>query len=116
MLKEVKFYFNKKEFIFETKVCLGLIKFVGLMFKKKETAKILLFDFKKPTRIGIHSFFVFFDFVAVWLDEENKVIEIKKVKPWVPLLKPKKPFVKLIEIPLNKKYEKIAIELLKNNS
>lgn len=78
-------------------------KGIGLMFSSKENAKILLFEFKKQTRINIHSFFVFFSFLAIWLDKENNVLEIKKVNPWKISVSPKKPFYKLIEIPFNKK-------------
>lgn len=86
-------------------VCSPLEKITGLMFKERETAKALLFDFKEPTRIRIHSFFVFFPFVAVWLDKKNKVIEIKKITPFTISTRPKKEFNKLIEIPFNKKYD-----------
>ncbi|MFH1365099.1 MAG: hypothetical protein ABIH28_00755, partial [archaeon] len=41
--------------------------FRGLMFTRKEKARVLLFDFKKPVKIAIHSYFVFFPFLAVWL-------------------------------------------------
>ena len=53
----------------------------GLMFRTKETDN-LLFEFKKPERIRIHSMFVFFSFVGVWLDKNNKILQIKVVKPF----------------------------------
>ena len=83
-------------------------RFIGLMFSRRENAQALLFDFKKPARISIHSFFVFYPFLAVWLDKNNKIIEIRKIFSWNLSIKPKKPFVKLIEVPINKKYNKIV--------
>ena len=80
-------------------------KVFGLMFMPRENANALLFDFKKPTRVRIHSFFVFFPFVAVWLDKKGKVLEIKKIIPFTFSVSPLKNFYKLIEIPLNKKYD-----------
>ena len=80
----------------------------GLMFKLKENAESLLFEFEKPTETSIHSLFVFFPFVAVWLDKKNKVIDVKRVKPFTLSVSPKRPFSKLIEIPINKRYSNIT--------
>ena len=96
---------NKKTITLKVKNCNLFQKITGLTFTKKENAKILLFDFKEPTKISIHSFFVFFNFLAIWLDENNKVVEIKKVTPWKLRIVPKKHFVKLIEIPITEKYK-----------
>jgi len=82
-------------------------KIIGLMFKNKTTEN-LLFDFKKKTKMRIHSYFVFFNFLAVWLDKKNKVLEWRIVKPFTFSIKPKNYFVKLIEIPINKKNEEIV--------
>ena len=76
----------------------------GLMFSKRENARALLFDFKKPTGEIIHSFFVFFKFLAVWCDEKNNVLEIKIVNPFNPYINCKKPWIKLIEIPMSSFY------------
>ncbi|MBN2478308.1 DUF192 domain-containing protein [Candidatus Micrarchaeota archaeon] len=52
----------------------------GLMFGSR---KNLLFEFKNSGKHSIHSFFVFFRFDAVYLDENMEVVEIyKKVKPF----------------------------------
>ena len=82
------------------------------MFKRGKTAEALLFEFKKPTKWAITSYFVFFPFLAIWLDNKNKVMEMRKVKPFKFHIAPKKPFSKLVEIPINSKYEKI-VRLLK---
>jgi len=97
-------YKNKKINI-DVKEVSELGKISGLMFKTKET-KNLLFEFEKETGIKIHSFFVFFKFLAVWLDKENKVIEWKIIKPFSLGFRPKKYFSKLIEIPINEKNRK----------
>jgi uncharacterized membrane protein (UPF0127 family) len=76
-------------------------KFIGLMFKSSKT-KSLLFEFKKDKIISIHSYFVFFSFLAVWLDRDNNIIESQLVKPFTLLAKSNTLARKLIEIPLNK--------------
>ena len=81
-------------------------KILGLMFKAKNTEN-LLFEFRKKTKMSIHSFFVFFPFLAIWLDDENKVINFKIIKPFTLKVKPKKPFSKLVEVPFNNKNKKI---------
>jgi uncharacterized membrane protein (UPF0127 family) len=78
----------------------GIRRIFGLMFRTRKT-RPLLFEFDKNTRSSIHSFFVFFPFNAIWLDENNKIIEQRKVKPFTFCIRPRKPFRKLIEIPIN---------------
>lgn len=85
-------------------------KFSGLMFRTKNTQN-LLFEFSRPGFAAIHSFFVFFPFVAVWLDKNNKVNQIDLVRPFTVSVSPKKPSTKLVEIPINKKNKKV-LELL----
>lgn len=98
-------YKNKKIRITVKKVS-GLGKVIGLMFKKKTTEN-LLFDFKKKTDTRIHSYFVFFYFLAIWINKKNEVIEWEIVRPFILSMKPKKSFMRLIEIPLNRKNKKI---------
>ena len=97
--------YKSKNIILDVKKCNSLQKIFGLTFTGKQKAKALLFDLKKP--LAIHSFFVFFPFIAIWLNN-GKIIEIQKVKPFRFHIKPKKQFNQLIEIPINKKYEKIV--------
>tara|TARA_Y100000034_G_scaffold88208_1_gene105853 strand:+ start:5887 stop:6213 length:327 start_codon:yes stop_codon:yes gene_type:complete len=80
-------------------------RFSGLMFRSANT-KNLLFEFcgKGPS---IHSYFVFFDFLAIWLDSDNKVIEVRKIRPWTFSAKPDRNYKKLIEVPINRKNRKI---------
>jgi len=103
-MKHVSFKYKGKKISTDVEVCGFFGKIFGLMFKSREGANALLFDFKKPTRISIHSFFVFFPFIAVWLDKKGKVLEIKKITPFASPVSPKKNFHKLIEIPSNTRY------------
>ena len=97
---------NKAIKISDVKDCGWFNKILGLMFSRRQKASALLFNFHKKTKIPIHSFFVFFPFIAVWLDDKNRVIEIKKIKPFTPKQSSTNPYFKLLEIPINKKYEK----------
>ena len=97
-----------KDLFLDVKKCNGLHRVKGLMFSRKEKAKALLFDFNKPSRITIHSLFVFFPFVVVWLDSKGKVIVIRKIKPFTLSVSIKKPYSRIIEIPMNKKYSDVV--------
>jgi uncharacterized membrane protein (UPF0127 family) len=81
-------------------------KFIGLMFKSRG-CKNLMFNFNSPGRWSIHSFFVFFDFMAIWVDDKNNVINWKIVKPFTFKVTPKKEFSTLIELPLNEMNKKL---------
>jgi uncharacterized membrane protein (UPF0127 family) len=106
--KKICLNYKGKKFEVDLKVCSEFEKFSGLMFSRREKAKALLFEFKKPTKIRIHSLFVFFPFVAIWLDEKNNIIDVKIVKSFKFSFSPKKPFIRLIEIPLNKNYSEVV--------
>lgn len=90
-------------------------KIIGMMFHSRENCPAMLFQFKKQTNIPIHSLFVFFPFIAVWLDNKNNIVDIKKIKPFKLSIKSNKPFYKLLEIPLNKKYSKEIKIILKTS-
>ncbi|MEM3116760.1 MAG: DUF192 domain-containing protein [Candidatus Pacearchaeota archaeon] len=106
---KISFLYKNRIFKIDVKPCNKIQRFFGLMFRRREKAKALLFDFGKPVNIRIHSFFVFFTFVAIWLDEKNNVLKIEKIRPYSFPIGTKKPFNKLIEIPVNKKYSKILV-------
>ncbi|MCA9487815.1 MAG: DUF192 domain-containing protein [Nanoarchaeota archaeon] len=84
---------------------------IGLMFSRKRSAEAMLFSFRKPKRMAIFSLFIPFDFLAVWLDEKNEIIEKRVVSPGEFNVLPSRKFVKLIEIPINGKYDEV-LELL----
>lgn len=82
-------------------------KVVGLMFCRREKADSLLFEFKKPTKMKIHSYFVFFPFLAIWLDNKNNILDLREIKSFKTSTGIKKPYSKLIEIPINNKNKNI---------
>jgi uncharacterized membrane protein (UPF0127 family) len=114
MKKKITFRYKKKKINLAVEDCNILNKFVGLMFSRRENAKALLFNFKNPTKIRLHSFFVFFNFLVIWLDDKNNILEIKLAKPFQVSISSNKFFHKIIEIPVNNKYSKI-IEFLVGN-
>ena len=89
-------------------------KGIGLMFHNLEKCPAMLFEFARPTTMMIHSLFVFFKFGAVWLDDKNRIVDKKLVKPFRLAISSEKPFYKLVEIPLNK-YNKKEIKILFKN-
>jgi len=107
MIKEITIHYKKKRIKIIAEDCNILQKFIGLMFSSKNKAKILLFNFKRRQGIRIHSFFVFYPFVAVWLDKKNKVVDLKIVKPFTFCVSPKRKCLKLVEIPMSHQYKKI---------
>jgi uncharacterized membrane protein (UPF0127 family) len=98
------FKYKKKKVCLEVEECSGVMQGIGLTFRSK-SSRALLFDFYKPVRMAITSLFVFFPFIAVWLDDKNRILEIKAVKPFTFVCRPKKRFTKLLEIPINSKYQ-----------
>jgi uncharacterized membrane protein (UPF0127 family) len=85
----------------------------GLTFRRRRKARALLFEFSKPVNLKIHSLFVFFPFVAIWIDKDNKLIKKKIVRPWKISVGVGEPFTKLIEVPINDFYRREIKELLK---
>jgi len=102
MRKKISLNYKGKSLKLNSVVCNGFRRFSGLMFRSKNT-DILLFEFPKNTRIRIHSFFVFFPFLGVWIDDKNKIIQVKRIKPFTFSVRPKKSFAKILEIPVNKR-------------
>ena len=104
-------YKGKKIFL-NVRKCGYFEEAFGLMFKKKENVEALLFDFAGRKRLALHSFFVFFPFLVLWLDDKNKIMEMRIVKPFSFNIISKKTFSKIIEIPINGKYRKIIQKLV----
>jgi len=100
-------YLGKRQINIPAKTLSPLGKFTGLMFKTRKT-KNQLFNFKKSKRHTIHSYFVFFPFLAIWLNSKNKVLDYQIVRPFTFSINPKFPSQKLIEVPINKNNEKIV--------
>jgi uncharacterized membrane protein (UPF0127 family) len=106
--KKIIFYDGEKQFSLNVNVCRGIMKAVGLMFSREENAEALIFEFSKSKNPSIHSFFCP-KFLGIWLDNKNNIIQKKIVEPWLPSVKCKQSFSKLIEIPLNRRYSRIVI-------
>ncbi len=114
MQAKVGFHYKKKRLSFNARKCGMFGQFWGLMFSRREKAENLLFEFRKPVSFSIHSVFVFFPFVAVWLDEKGNVTKIKIIKPFTLSVKPKRKYKKLLEIPINRKNRKKLQSLSRN--
>jgi len=82
----------------EYTIATGIRKYTGLMFRTRKTNP-LVFNFDKPTDRTIHSWFVFFDFKAIWTLEDGTTEE-QIVYSFDEGIKPSKPYIKLVEIPL----------------
>lgn len=102
----MKIHFGKKTVQMEVRKMGFWGKFLGLMFKSKNT-RSLLFEFKPAEPSAIHSFFVFFPFLAIWLDKKNNLLEWNLVNPFTLAVIPKERPAKLVEVPLNSKNRKI---------
>ncbi|MBI2079205.1 DUF192 domain-containing protein [Candidatus Micrarchaeota archaeon] len=60
----------------------------------------LLFSFPKKGFWSIHSFFVFFEFDAIYLDENRKIVDIiRGIKPFTPNISNTSAAKYLLEIP-----------------
>ena len=103
----MKIIYKNKKIKIPVKKVSALGKITGLMFKSGKTEN-LLFVFGEKTKMKIHSFFVFFNFLVLWINDEGKVLEWRVIKPFTLGVSAKKVFSKLIEIPINKKNRKIV--------
>ena len=103
----MEIYFRKKNIKIDAKKARYFERGVGLMFRTRETRN-LLFEFEKDSNTELTSLFVFFSFLVIWLDAKNKVIDFKIVKPFIFSIEAKKKFRKFLEIPINKKNERIV--------
>jgi uncharacterized membrane protein (UPF0127 family) len=92
------FKYKGEEINLEVKICDNILSQArGLMFKKKSLP--LLFVFKKPNRMKIHSFFCK-PFIAIWFNGEE-VVDLKVIKKSRFSIRSKEKFDKLLEIPSN---------------
>ncbi|MBI2670523.1 DUF192 domain-containing protein [Candidatus Woesearchaeota archaeon] len=72
----------------------------GLMFKRKlkeNEAVILKINKESRLKASVHMFFVFYSLCIIWLDKDKKVVDIKKVHPFQPLIAPRHPAIYIIE-------------------
>ena len=77
----------------------GWSKTRGLMFRRKIIPLILVFS--TPSYVSLHSWFVWFAFDVISIDDSWKIIEIKRgMKPWE-LYSPKVKVSYVLETPVN---------------
>lgn len=76
----------------------GINKYFGLMFRTRKT-RPLCFESKKDVYMNIHSYFVFFSFLAIWLDKHDNIVNQIIMLPFT-TYNPQHLARKLIEIPL----------------
>ena len=77
-------------------------KLIGLMFEKPinfNYALVFIFNESAVFSNSIHSFFVFFPFLAVYLNEKRRVVDIKIINP-NQTFQPKEKSKYLIEMPV----------------
>ena len=77
----------------------GINKYIGLMFKSKDIGP-LVFKFEDERTIEIHSLFVFFPFIATWINKKGEIVDQQIIKPFTLNYKPKHNAWILIEEPL----------------
>ncbi len=79
------------------------------MFRSRPACILFKFDFN--ARHPIHSFFVGFPFDAVYLDENQRVVDVfERVPSFVPALAPRAPAKFLLELPAGRvRKHKISI-------
>ncbi len=111
MLQKIEIKFSDKNIKLIIKGTNFFSRFSGLMFRSRSTNN-LLFDFRREVRFSIHSFFVFFPFLAIWLDSNNKVVEYKVVRPFCLNVKPRGKFIKIVEIPLNRRNKPLIKKII----
>ncbi len=112
----MNFRFFKNQKIFNVNVVRMnfFTQFIGLMFTFKNT-KIRLFSYSKNSNARIHSWFVFYSFLIVWLDDKKRIIAWKKVFPFTSCVAPPKNFRHFIEIPFNSSNKQILLNFMSKN-
>lgn len=99
-IKNLKIILDGKKLVVKRVKFLSFFeRFKGLMFSDKNVVNNLFFE--NTPRNSIHSFFVFYDFLIVWLDKNNNVIGYRRVKPFSFYVKSKKEFHNILEIPIS---------------
>ena len=78
----------------------------GLILRTKNTGNIV-FENLHGRDFALTSWFVFFPFLALWLDKRKKVVDFRIVNPFEAKIISKKSFSSILEIPLNKRNTKI---------
>ena len=104
---KVKITHNGKVYEFPLEKYSSWKIYKGLMFSKNK--KPLLMEIKNKS---IHSMFVFSPFLALWLNDDNRIVDYRLVHPFSSSIIPKSDFSKIIEIPYEGEYKNIIDEIL----
>ena len=98
----ISVFFKKRKISIDVRKTGFISRGLGLTFRTRNT-KNLLFDFSRPVtwQGTLTSWFVFFPFLTLWLDRDNRVIDFHIVKPFVFSISQNKSFYKIVEIPFN---------------
>ncbi len=96
----MKIFHKNRGILVKARKVSSLGKITGLMFKTRNSEN-LLFEFKTSKKRAIHSFFVFFPFLAIWLDDKNNILEWRIVRPFEYKVLPSVNFRRFLEIPLS---------------
>lgn len=108
--------FNANKLLIDVKNTGFIRRGLGLTFRTRDT-KNLLFEFSRGVtwQGNLTSIFVFFPFLALWLDDKNKVIDFRVVRPFEFCIKQKKKFRKIVEIPLNNRNKRLIVRFIGKN-
>ena len=74
----------------------------GLMFSKKKT---IVLKWDKPGFYSLHMFFVFYPIWVVAADEHRRVVDVKKLYPFISFYTPPKPVMYILESPWPVRYK-----------
>jgi len=89
----------------DVKICKDIFsRSKGLRFSKKlKEGQAILFVSPEESYLhtSIDMFFVFFSIDVLWLDNEKRIVDVRRgVKPFTPLLRPKKAAKYVLELPV----------------
>lgn len=104
-------YYKKKGVKLDLEECGFFGKVRGLMFRRLGNAPILSFSWKEDTNVSLHSLFVFFPFIVIFLDDKNNILEMREIFPWNLAIESKKKFSRIIEIPVSQKHRRLIEHL-----
>ena len=105
----MKFFSLRCSFSHFVREARGLSFVKGLMFSRS-THSPLLFSF--PVPLAIHSLFVFYPFLAVWMTKENRILRVDVVKPFCFHVSPPSRARRLLEVPLHVRYSSFGTFLV----
>lgn len=109
----ISVFFRGKKILIDIKNTGFISRGLGLTFRMRNT-KNLLFEFPQGVtwQGNLTSFFVFFPFLTLWLDDKNKVVDFKVVEPFTFCIKQKKKFYKIVEVPFNDKNKELIVRFI----